>query len=169
MRERRGSESSSEVVETPGWVGTCPSKLLCHCLLANAANISEAQQAAFFSFPFLIPVQTILETLYTVVLSSAWGWQTLPKRARLKNSRRLQLWKRLGCPFPADNCKRVQWFAFEFRHIWTLCFNIPLVQPLCPLGAGWLTVSQAPNYAKNALYPLCFSYMAICTSSKVGS
>ncbi|KAI1232324.1 hypothetical protein IHE44_0006779 [Lamprotornis superbus] len=54
----------------------------------------------------------------------------------------------------ADNCKRVQWFAYEFRHIWTLCFNIPLVQPLSPLGAGWLTVSQAPNYAKNALYPL---------------
>lgn len=63
-----------------------------NCLLANAANISETQQAAFFFFfPFLIPMQTILETLYTVVLSSAWGWQTLNKRAHLKNSRRLQL------------------------------------------------------------------------------
>lgn len=56
-------------------------------------------------------MQTILETLYTVVLSSAWGWQTLHKRAHLKNSRRLQLYKRLVCPFPADNCKRVWWFA----------------------------------------------------------
>lgn len=36
-------------------------------------------------------MQTILETLYTVVLSSAWGWQILNKRAHLKNSRRLQL------------------------------------------------------------------------------
>lgn len=129
----------------------------------------EPNRLLLFLFPFLIPMQTILETLYTVVLSSAWGWQTLHKRARSKNSRRLQLQKRLGCPFPADNCKRVQWFAYEFRHIWTLCFNIPLVQLLCPLGAGWLTVSRAPNYAKNALYPLCLSYMAICTSSKVGS
>lgn len=69
-----------------------------NCLLANAANISETQQAAFvfgcfglFFFSFLIPMQTILETLYTVVLSSAWGWQILNKRAHLKNSRRLQL------------------------------------------------------------------------------
>lgn len=50
-RERRGSKSFSDVVETPGWVGMCPPKLLCHCLLVNAANISGAQQAAFFS-PF---------------------------------------------------------------------------------------------------------------------
>lgn len=27
-------------------------------------------------------------------------------------------------------------------------------------------VSRAPNYAKNALYTLCLSYMAVCTSAK---
>lgn len=50
--ERRGSKSFSDVVETPGWVGMCPPKLLCHCLLANTANISGTQQAAFFFFLF---------------------------------------------------------------------------------------------------------------------
>lgn len=59
-----------------------------NCLLANAANISETQRAGFvvvfgFVFSFLVPMQTILETLYTVVLSSAWGWQILNKRAHL--------------------------------------------------------------------------------------
>lgn len=47
LRERRGSKSFSDVAETPGWVGMCAPKLLCHCLLANTANISGAQQAAF--------------------------------------------------------------------------------------------------------------------------
>lgn len=121
----------------------------------------------FFPFFFLIPMQTILETLYTVVLSSAWGWQILNKRAHLKNSRRLQLQKRLGCPFPANNCKRVQWFAYEFRH--TLCFNTPLVQPLSPFGAGQLTLCPKHPTMQRMPYIHCVCYMAICTSSKVYS
>jgi len=159
--------ASSEVVGTPGWVGTCPSPFFSRCRTTASWPTPRAYQKPnrpCFPPPFLIPMQTVLEPVHTVVLSHAWGWQTPHERA---GSKRLRLRRRPGCPFPADDCQRAQCFAYEFGHVWTLRFTAPLVRPPSPRGAGRLGVPSA-QLCKECLTHLVFRlHGSACTEQSL--